>query len=228
MTIDIKVLATGSSGNAYLIKDGKSSLLLDCGISFSEIQKRSDYARIDTIFVSHSHGDHSKGVKEALRKGYTVYMPAEMAAKYENHNTFGIHGGMTIMTKDIKAVAFELVHDVQCLGYLIDMEKARICYITDTTYTKYTFPGVTHWMIECNHSRDILDEKVASGELAQSLRNRIVQSHMNLETVKGILAANDLSKTEEIWLLHLSNSNSDEEHFKREIQALTGKIVHVA
>jgi phosphoribosyl 1,2-cyclic phosphodiesterase len=82
-------------------------------------------------------------------------------------------------------------------------------------------------MIECNYSKDILDSNVASGKVNQDLRNRIVKSHMELQTVKDMLRANDLSKTEAIYLMHLSDTNADEERFKREIQALTGKIVYV-
>jgi hypothetical protein len=42
------------------------------------------------------------------------------------------------------------------------------------------------------------------------------------------MQANDLSKVQEIWLLHLSDGNSDADRFKREIQELTGKPVYVA
>lgn len=51
---------------------------------------------------------------------------------------------------------------------------------------------------------------------------------MSLETVKGFLAANDLSRVREIWLLHLSDDHSDAERFRREVMELTGKEVHVA
>lgn len=51
---------------------------------------------------------------------------------------------------------------------------------------------------------------------------------MSLETAKEFLRANDLSRVQEIWLLHLSDDNSDAERFKREIQGLTDKPVYVA
>ena len=49
-----------------------------------------------------------------------------------------------------------------------------------------------------------------------------------MANVKEFLRANDLSKVEEIHLLHLSDGNSDEARFKREIQELTGRVVMVA
>jgi len=83
-------------------------------------------------------------------------------------------------------------------------------------------------MVECNFATDILKENVANGIVTVSLKDRIISSHFSLENVKDFLRANDLSKVEEIWLLHLSNDNSDEERFKEEIQKLTGKLVFIA
>jgi len=60
-----------------------------------------------------------------------------------------------------------------------------------------------------------------------ALKKRILKSHFSLENVKEFLKANDLSRVQEIWLLHLSDGNSDAERFKREIQELTGKMVFI-
>ena len=46
---------------------------------------------------------------------------------------------------------------------------------------------------------------------------------MELETTKGILRVNDLTNTQNIVLIHLSDGNSDETRFVREIAGLTGK-----
>jgi phosphoribosyl 1,2-cyclic phosphodiesterase len=155
-------------------------------------------------------------------------MPQDMVGNYLHHNAFGLAHGANIQHQFYAIYAFELEHDVQCMGYCISSPESRVVYITDTTYTRFTFPKVTHWMIECNHARDILNDNVAAGKLNESLRNRIVKSHMNIETVKHLLLANDLSQTQEIWLLHLSNDNSDAERFRKEVQEVTGKAVYIA
>ncbi|MNU00815.1 hypothetical protein D3C72_2440420 [compost metagenome] len=49
-----------------------------------------------------------------------------------------------------------------------------------------------------------------------------------MQHVKDFLKANDTREVDEIWLLHLSDGNSDAELFKREIQELTGAAVQVA
>jgi len=93
---------------------------------------------------------------------------------------------------------------------------------------RYKFPGLTHIMIECNYAEDILEANIASGAIDPVLKHRLVRSHFSLEGVKEFLKANDLSQVKEVWLLHLSDGNSDAGRFKREIQELTGKEVYIA
>ena len=64
-------------------------------------------------------------------------------------------------------------------------------------------------MGECNYS----DESI-NPNINRTLRNRILESHMSLKHFLELLKATDLSKVKAIYLLHLSDSNSDEELFK--------------
>ncbi len=125
---------------------------------------------------------------------------------------------------------FETQHDAaEPLGFLLaNQDREKCLYLSDTMYCKYRFHGLTHVAIECNYSLDILRLNVEAGLVEPALKNRILKSHFSLENVKEFLKANDLSRVEGIWLLHLSDNNSDAEHFKREIQELTGKPVYVA
>jgi len=83
-------------------------------------------------------------------------------------------------------------------------------------------------MIEANYCMDILKRNVEAETVPKTLKNRLLKSHFSLENVKQFLQANDLSRVQEIWLLHLSNGNSDAERFKREVMELTGKPVYIA
>jgi phosphoribosyl 1,2-cyclic phosphodiesterase len=125
---------------------------------------------------------------------------------------------------------FDTQHDAaEPLGFLLANQSGdKLLYATDTYYIRYRFQGLTHIMVECNYSMDILRANIEAGLVPVELKNRIIQSHFSLENVKKFLQANDLSKVQEIWLLHLSDGNSDAEMFKREIQELTGKMVFVA
>ena len=83
-------------------------------------------------------------------------------------------------------------------------------------------------MVEANYSLDLLKENVLSGEVDRAVKSRVLKSHMGLETLIDLLKANDLSAVVEIWLLHLSDSNSDAEMFKKRVMEATGKVVKVA
>ena len=125
---------------------------------------------------------------------------------------------------------FDVSHDsVEPLGFLLSNQVGeKLLYATDTYYLKYRFQGLTHIMLEVNYSLDILRSNVESGVVDPVLKNRTLRSHMNLENAKELLKVNDLSKVQQIWLLHLSDGNSDEKRFKREVMELTGKMVFVA
>ena len=116
-------------------------------------------------------------------------------------------------------------HDVpEPLGFLLksDVTGEKLLYFTDTYYLKYTFKGLNYIMGECNYSIETLNK-----DLNPTLRDRILESHMSLEHFVEFLQANDLSELKEIYLLHLSNDNSDEDLFKKTIQKITGIEVYV-
>ena len=101
-------------------------------------------------------------------------------------------------------------------------------YLTDCFYSPFRFKNLTLIAVECNYSLDILKRNVEAGLVPKELKNRLLKSHFSLENVKKFLLANDLSKVEAIFLLHLSNNNSDSERFKREVMELTGKPTYIA
>jgi phosphoribosyl 1,2-cyclic phosphodiesterase len=75
---------------------------------------------------------------------------------------------------------------------------------------------------------DILEENTQNGRVSATQRNRTLQSHMSYDTCLETLRANDLSKVNNIVLIHLSNGNSHAQEFKDGIQKATGKNVHIA
>ena len=220
--ITVTPLASGSSGNAYVVDNGSSAILLDCGISWRDICVKSGWKRFDMCLLSHIHSDHSKAVKDVIKLGIPTYMPTTMYYKLhiDEHNVRGI-GSAILKGFGWRIMSFNVEHDVQCLGYSLATGNDKLVYITDTMYCKYRFNDVSHWLIECNYSD--IDENINP-----YLRNRIVRTHMSLDTVKQLLLANDLSRTQEIWLLHLSNDNADAERMRREVQEVTGKVVMIA
>ena len=231
--IEILPLASGSRGNCYHITDGSTPLLLECGIKYNDIQKRLNFraSEIAACLISHEHFDHSKAVKDIMRAGIDCYMSRGTAEALgiSGHRLNIIKAKQQFRIGTWAILPFETQHDaIEPLGFLlVNQAGDKLLYATDTYYIRYRFRGLTHIAVECNYSMDILRANIEAGLVPVELKNRIIQSHFSLENVKKFLQANDLSKVREIWLLHLSDGNSDAEMFKREIQELTGKMVFV-
>ena len=101
-------------------------------------------------------------------------------------------------------------------------------FLTDSCMCEYVVPGLNNVLIECNYSDSKLIESINAGRTLPSQRNRLMTSHMELNSCKEILKSNDLSKVVNIILIHLSENNGDEPIFVSEIQRTTGKVVYAA
>lgn len=233
--MEIEVLGTGSSGNCYKVKIGKATLLLECGLPYKVIQKKLNFkiSEIDACLVTHEHMDHAKAVKDLMKAGVDCYMTkgTAEALKVKGHrlNTFRKddkgQGYCWKFFSDIQILPFEAVHDVaEPVSYFIKTrdDKESLVFVTDTAYLKYKIPECDVLMIECNYVKAKLDENVRLGNINTNLRNRIVKNHLSLESLVEALKAASLDRCRKIYLLHLSDGNSDEKLIKRTIQETTG------
>lgn len=181
--------------------------------------------------VSHSHGDHSRAVRDLLKSAVTVYAPADT---FERLGCFGHHRAKVIEPGSVTQIgsfavyAFDAIHDVESLGFVICHREGKLLYLTDTAYSRYRFEGLTHIAIECNYSREILRENTMRGDIELDRFKRTTQNHMSLERLLDLLRANDLSQVQEIHLLHLSDANSDEAAFRDAVREATGIPTYVA
>ena len=232
--MNITPLASGSSGNAYHVTDGEASLLLECGLPFKKLREALSFnvSTLDGVLVSHEHQDHCKAVSDLMRAGVDIYASKGTidALGLSGHRARMVRAlGQFLVGDDWTVLPFETQHDAaEPLGFLIARGGDKLLYATDSFYLRYRFEGLTAIMIETNYAADILSENVAAGDVHPALRKRIRRSHMSLSVVKDMLLSNDLSAVKQIWLLHLSNQNSDETRFKKEIQEVTGKPVYIA
>jgi len=231
--MDIRVLASSSRGNCYHVTDGVTPLLLECGVRFQDIRRWLNFrvSEIAGCLVSHEHKDHCRAVSDILKAGINCYMSlgTAKALGVQGHRIRLIRTRKQFQIDTWTVLPFETVHDAaEPLGFLLASETGeKLLFATDTAYIRYRFRGLTHIMVECNYDTGILHRNVRSGIVQREVK-RLIRSHFSLENVKGFLKANDLSRVRQIWLLHLSDDNSNAKQFKREIQELTGKEVYVA
>jgi phosphoribosyl 1,2-cyclic phosphodiesterase len=230
-------LSSDSSGNGYLLRSNSGeALIIEAGVKLSQVKKALDFdlTKIIGCIISHSHNDHAKYLKEYLNAGIRCYMNEDTKNEClgQNHQ----QNVRLLNEREQKAIGdeylikpFLLEHDVKNYGYLIHhYESGLICFITDTNYCHYTFKGLNNILIEANYSNEIIDKNLLDGTARLYIRNRILTYHMEFETTKEFLRANDLSKVNNIVLLHLSMDNSNSKQFKKEVIELTGKQVFIA
>lgn len=232
--MDITVIASGSSGNAYRISDGDTALLLDAGIPLQRIKQALNFRVRDIAgcLITHAHGDHANAAGDLAKAGVDVYTNQGTidACRLTGHRIKPVKALQEVMIGTFAVLPFDVQHDApEPLGFLLTSRRTgeKLLYFTDTYYLKYRFTGLTHIMGECNYSMDIVEQSVRNGYIPPELVPRLIKSHMSLEHFLDLLKANDLHEVKQIYLLHLSNNNSDAERFREAVQKLTGTEVYV-
>ena len=227
--MELQVIGTGSSGNAYLLREDRHALLLDAGIPIKAIMRAADWKTLQGCLITHEHQDHAKAAKEVARMGLQTYMTeGTLGAINEDGILPALNAVQMLSPFDIgefTVMAFETEHDAsQPCGWLIRYRPTgeTVLYATDTYYLKYTFPGVDYWIIECNYVDEIVDAQQQEGILSSALRSRLKKSHLSLRRLLDVLKANDLTKAKAVVLVHLSNERSDEKAMASAVKEVTG------
>jgi phosphoribosyl 1,2-cyclic phosphodiesterase len=235
MTINILSLASGSTGNCYSLSDGKSSLLIECGIPIARIKQGLNFKlhEVSGCLATHSHQDHSKSVYHILKAGIPVFMSmpcAEELGVFHDHGIRIIYRDKWYTIGSFCVQAFATIHDGKTesdwntLGFYIkhlDSDE-RILFCTDSAYIRPRFKGLTRILIECNYSEDRITENLNNGSLDPGQYKRILATHMGLTQCVKFLKSNDLTNLKEIYLIHLSSGNSDEELILKTIRQVAG------
>ena len=227
--MDIRIYHSGSTGNLYRI----GNLLLEAGVSIREIKKALDFRLSEIVgcLATHGHLDHSRGAADLMTAGVDLYCSEGMA------NALGLHGHRLHILQDRKqitigewkVVPFVVPHDAEePMGFLISKGSDKILFATDLSYIPYRFKGLTTIMLSISYDTEILKENIARGDLHVDVGRRVLLNHLSLKTGKEFFKATDTSRVEAIYLLHLSDTNSNAEMFKREIEKIVGKPVYVA
>ncbi|MBC8062771.1 MAG: hypothetical protein H7Y18_19235 [Clostridiaceae bacterium] len=93
---------------------------------------------------------------------------------------------------------------------------------------EYQFNNLSHILVECNYSINILNQNIQDGIIPVAMKNRIIRSHFELDNVKEFVKANLNPKLRNIVLLHLSDNNSSCKEFRKAIESLTFESVRIA
>jgi|688.fasta_scaffold13681_8 phosphoribosyl 1,2-cyclic phosphodiesterase len=211
--MDFYILASGSKGNATLVTDGKTRLLIDMGLTkkaFEEALLKTPYRfqDIDYVIFTHEHSDHVKGVdffpieKRFATKVTTQVLPHQTLKHYEEMNigTFMV-------------VPLPISHDAKDpIGLIIISQHDRLVYMTDTGYISEKnialMKHADYYIIESNHDVKMLLQT----ERSQLLKHRILGDTGHLSNEDAALCLTEMvgPKTKQIFLAHLSEEANTE------------------
>jgi phosphoribosyl 1,2-cyclic phosphodiesterase len=208
-------------------------IMLECGLPWRRVRELLQYktSEVAGVLCSHFHADHSKSVKDAIKAGIDVFASKEtlLALDLSGHRLNEIEDGNQFDVGTWKVFPFNTIHDVEgSLGfYMVNAEREAFLYLTDSAYSSVRFADLNVISVECNFQSEILTNNILNGVLPSVVGRRVRRSHFSLENVISLLKANNLSRCRQIFLMHLSDSNSDERAMKEAVQAATGIPVEV-
>lgn len=231
----LTVLDSGSRANGYVLHDDQEALVLECGCSYSRCLEAIGFKRRNIVgaLVTHEHGDHCRYIEQYLEAAIPILTSkgtAENIAYKRPIRPRIVECFKTYELGGFKVMAFDTQHDsAEPIGFLIQHSAiGTLLFATDTYYLKYKFEDLTQVMIECNYENGILERNVEEGIIKPFVKDRIKQSHMSLATTISTLKANDISRVNNVVLLHLSSNNSDSDMFKLNVEEAIGKVVTIA
>jgi phosphoribosyl 1,2-cyclic phosphodiesterase len=134
--MQIKILASSSKGNMSTISDGDTTIMLDCGLPWSRIQKALNFkvSSIKAVLQTHSHLDHSKGCKDMLKAGIDCYR-AKSCAEELGLNGHRVHIIDPLVQFNVGTwiiLPFPLIPDVPNMGFLLASGEEKAVYIVDS------------------------------------------------------------------------------------------------
>jgi len=217
-------LASGSKGNCLVAEVRDSRVLLDCGLSPRETERR--LARLglapeglSAILVTHEHDDHSAGafafaalhrIAVYLTRG-TLRALEESGKSLPEVDTRVIHARAAFQVGDLEVLPFTVPHDArEPVQFVLSDGSARLGVLTDigapTRHVEQTLSGCEALVLECNHDGEML----WGGGYPRWLKERIGGpfGHLANEQAETLLAALDRSRLKHVVGAHLSQQNN--------------------
>ena len=212
-------LGSGSQGNGTLVASNDTYVLVDCGFSLRETERRLarlgvTVGQLSAILVTHEHADHVHGVELLSRRhSVPVYMSegTERGLRKPVQITGHVACGDVLEIGDLNVSVVKVAHDAhEPTQYVFSDGKRRFGVLTDlgSWCSKVVdhYQGLDALMIESNHCRDML----ARGHYPAFLKQRVGGNygHLNNHQAASLVAELGWQRLQHLVLAHLSRKNN--------------------
>lgn len=218
--MQVNALASGSSGNAYLVRSGPTALLVEAGLPASKLARflaglRFDPRRLDGILLTHAHSDHLQGARELSdRYGVPIYAtPGTLGHRLLRDAPLArlLQAGHALELGEVEVLPFRVPHDcVEPVGFRIRGDRAVVCLTTDLGFVPDDVPPLLEdadlLVLEANH-----DERMLwNGPYPDFLKRRVGGQSGHLSNLAAARCITGLERRppREVWLAHLSLVNN--------------------
>ena len=215
------VLASGSKGNAIYISDGLTAILIDAGLSATEIKRRLksrglNPKDLNAILITHEHSDHiqavgvlSRQLKLPVYLSHNIKKKVFMGSSVHEIRTF--NNGSTFEINNLAVHPFAVSHDAaDPVGFTIAQNGSRIGVATDLgTVTPHLKENLKHChllILEANHDPDMLINGPYPWYLKRRIQSR--SGHLSNKQSKCLLLELQHKSLEHVILAHLSETNN--------------------
>lgn len=218
----IKIIASGSKGNSTFIESNNTRILIDAGVNYSRIKDTLESINVDPnsldgIVISHTHSDHIGGLSSVIKKlKIPVFIKEELFSEIKKvipSDYIVIIEDQILTIGDLEIELINASHDVPAFGFIINDEKSKILYLTDTGYINRKYyeklENLDAYIIESNHDEKMLMD----GSYPYILKQRVIgdKGHLSNRYTGKFLNKTIGSKTKCIVLAHISENNNTEE-----------------
>ncbi|UCZ86906.1 MBL fold metallo-hydrolase [Pseudomonas sp. L5B5] len=213
------VLGSGSQGNGTLIASEDTYVLVDCGFSLRETERRLLRLgvvpeQLSAILVTHEHADHVHGVGLLSRRyNLPVYLSQGTLRGMRKPvvATGFVQGGGRLQVGALRIDVIGVAHDAQePTQFVFSDGRRRFGLLTDLgSYGADVldgYRGLDALMIEANHCRDLL----ARGYYPYFLKQRVGgdEGHLNNHQAASLVAELGWQGLQHLVLAHLSSKNN--------------------
>lgn len=218
------MLASGSGGNAVLVRSGDDGVLLDAGLTCRETLRRLHEAGVgvtpvDALFLSHGHNDHVSGALAVARRlKLPVYASrgtareARSLAALPELSLFRCYEAVEV--GELTVCPFPVPHDAdEPVGFTVTDGRVRVGVATDLgSVTLAVLEALAQCdvvVIESNHDSQML----ASGPYPAFLKRRIMGPHGHLSNDDACALIDSVyhAGLRHLVLAHLSRTNNTPE-----------------